>query len=106
MADRMSPIRRRAILQRTDGALNQMDIEALAQVAAEDVPALAADVELLEKQLASVADELAEARAQVKRVREMHRRRVDRRGAGCIQCGIVWPCPTYTALDGTESGRG
>ena len=32
-------------------------------------------------------------------VRAMHRKRTERHGSGCVQCGIVWPCPTYKALE-------
>ena len=46
-------------------------------------------------------DRLAE---QVKHGRELHGRpRIDRHGSGCVQCGIVWPCPTFIALGGTEA---
>ena len=33
----------------------------------------------------------------VNQVREKHRgpRNPARYGSGCIQCGLVWPCPTY-----------
>ncbi len=35
-------------------------------------------------------------------VRAMHKRRTERHGSGCVQCGIVWPCPTYKALGGGQ----
>lgn len=35
----------------------------------------------------------------IDQVRAMHRRRTERHGSGCVQCGMVWPCPTYKALD-------
>lgn len=35
----------------------------------------------------------------IDQVRAMHRKRTERHGSGCVQCGIVWPCPTYKALD-------
>lgn len=28
----------------------------------------------------------------------LHKPRTERHGAGCVQCGILWPCPTYKAL--------
>lgn len=31
-------------------------------------------------------------------VRATHKPRTERHGSGCVQCGIVWPCPTYKAL--------
>lgn len=52
------------------------------------------------------------AREQVKRVREEHPRRDDPTGPVCGGCGldayeesVPWPCPTISALDGTEPGR-
>lgn len=36
------------------------------------------------------------------RVKAMHKRRTERHGSGCVQCGIVWPCPTYRELDAAE----
>ncbi|GAA0969894.1 hypothetical protein GCM10009555_017820 [Acrocarpospora macrocephala] len=39
------------------------------------------------------------------RVRALHKGpRTDRPGSGCVQCGIVWPCPTSRALDGPPQG--
>ncbi|MEV0114657.1 hypothetical protein AB0H77_15595 [Streptomyces sp. NPDC050844] len=39
----------------------------------------------------------------VERVRALHRGpRAERHGSGCVQCGILWPCPTARILDGTE----
>jgi hypothetical protein len=38
-----------------------------------------------------------EAQATVDRIRAMHKRCTERHGSGCLQCGIVWPCPTYKA---------
>ena len=36
------------------------------------------------------------------RVKAMHKRRTERHGSGCVQCGILWPCPTYRELDAAE----
>ena len=35
-------------------------------------------------------------------VRAKHRARTERHGSGCLQCGIVWPCPTYKMLGEVE----
>jgi hypothetical protein len=35
----------------------------------------------------------------VARVRAMHKPRTERHGSCCVQCGIVWPCPTSRVLD-------
>jgi len=43
------------------------------------------------------------AEAAVDRVRAMHKPRTERHGSGCVQCGIVWPCPTSRALDEPEA---
>ncbi|MEV4174008.1 hypothetical protein [Nonomuraea sp. NPDC049709] len=32
--------------------------------------------------------------------------RTERHGSGCVQCGILWPCPTKRALDGEDTNRG
>ena len=37
--------------------------------------------------------------AALARVKAMHKPRTERHGSGCVQCGIVWPCPTYRELD-------
>ncbi|MCQ0011954.1 hypothetical protein [Actinomadura madurae] len=35
----------------------------------------------------------------VEQVKRLHGKpRVDRYGSGCVQCGIVWPCPTACAV--------
>jgi hypothetical protein len=40
-------------------------------------------------------------RQQIAAVRQLHRGpRTERHGSGCVQCGIVWPCPTIRALNG------
>ncbi len=41
----------------------------------------------------------ANAESLIATVRATHRKRTERHGSGCVQCGIVWPCPTYKALD-------
>ena len=39
----------------------------------------------------------------IARVRQLHSGpRTERHGSGCVQCGILWPCPTRRALDGHE----
>lgn len=44
--------------------------------------------------------------AVIERVRKLHHGpRTERHGSGCVQCGIVWPCPTARALDGEEQLR-
>lgn len=44
------------------------------------------------------------AEAVIARVRQLHSGpRTGRHGSGCVQCGIVWPCPTRRALDGHET---
>ena len=44
------------------------------------------------------------AEAVIARVRQLHSDpRTERHGSGCVQCGIVWPCPTRRALDGYET---
>lgn len=35
----------------------------------------------------------------IARLRDMHKPRTERRNSGCVQCGIVWPCPTRLVLD-------
>ena len=47
-----------------------------------------------------------EAQATLDRIRAMHKRRTERHGSGCVQCGIVWPCPTYKATNVTASREG
>jgi hypothetical protein len=39
------------------------------------------------------------AEALIAAVRAKHKQRTERHGSGCVQCGIVWPCPTYKELD-------
>jgi hypothetical protein len=39
------------------------------------------------------------AEALIAGVRATHKPRTERHGSGCVQCGIVWPCPTFKALD-------
>ncbi|NEA22621.1 hypothetical protein [Actinomadura bangladeshensis] len=35
----------------------------------------------------------------VEKVKRLHGKpRVDRAGSGCIQCGVLWPCPTALAV--------
>lgn len=55
--------------------------------AREDVPALLAEVRRLRAAVTAAAT-----------VRARHKRRTERHGSGCVQCGIVWPCPTYLGL--------
>lgn len=43
------------------------------------------------------------AEAVIAAVRAKHKPRTERHGSGCVQCGIVWPCPTYRALDVTPA---
>jgi hypothetical protein len=57
------------------------------ELARTDVPALIAEVRRLR---------VTEAAATT--VRALHKRRTERHGSGCVQCGIVWPCPTYLGL--------
>jgi hypothetical protein len=38
------------------------------------------------------------AEAVIAEVRAKHKKRTERHGSGCVQCGIVWPCPTYLTL--------
>ena len=49
---------------------------------------------------------LHDAEMAVTKLRAMHKPRTERHGSGCVQCGIVWPCPTSLVLDGKEAGRG
>lgn len=42
------------------------------------------------------------AEAVIAAVRAKHKRRTERHGSGCVQCGIVWPCPTYRELAAVE----
>lgn len=44
------------------------------------------------------------AEAVIAGVRAKHKPRTERHGSACVQCGIVWPCPTYTDLgEGVEA---
>jgi hypothetical protein len=44
------------------------------------------------------------AEAVIAVVRAKHKRRTERHGSGCVQCGIVWPCPTYRELAAVGAG--
>ncbi|MEY9995848.1 hypothetical protein ABIE67_007880 [Streptomyces sp. V4I8] len=39
------------------------------------------------------------AEAVIADVQAKHKPRTERHGAGCVQCGTVWPCATYRDLD-------
>ncbi|WP_431985260.1 hypothetical protein [Streptomyces qinglanensis] len=74
-----------------------------------DLLRAAVDTELADAEEAHAALERAretDARRknQIALVRDMHRPRAERRESGCVQCGIVWPCPTRRALD-RETGE-
>ena len=48
--------------------------------------------------IAHAPADLAALVAVVREVAALHRRRVERPNAGCLQCGQIWPCPTAAAV--------
>jgi hypothetical protein len=58
------------------------------------------DLELI----AHAPADLAALVAVVREVAALHRRRVERPNAGCLQCGQIWPCPTAAAVQKLGEG--
>jgi hypothetical protein len=63
-------------------------------VAPDDGGLTVPDAELI----AHAPADLAALVAVVREVEALHRRRVERPNAGCLQCGQIWPCPTAAAV--------
>jgi hypothetical protein len=54
--------------------------------------------------IAHAPADLAALVAVVREVAALHRRRVERPNAGCLQCGQIWPCPTAAAVQQLGEG--
>lgn len=64
----------------------------LAKVCHEDVPRLIAEV--------------ARQAVILRQIGELHSGpRTERHGSGCIECSLVWPCPTRLVLGGADNPR-